>query len=422
VRGCPDGFTRSTPAKVNVMFKPFNTLNKVVLIPFLYLVLTVVLPQGRIFGQPTQLTGGQTRMLTNVQTGATYTILASDCGKLISFSNAGAVAVTLPQVGQTGLASGCWMDIQNLGPGTVTITPVTSSIDSAASLQLAGNQGIRLVSTGTAYLTQRGQGSAASGTVTNTSGTMTSGAIVIGNGGTDIKTPVSAATMDNNGNLSLPGKLTTDTACNGCAGAVDLVQGTDPGPGQAANSFSLFAPTSIASSFRWKVPAADAPGAIVSDGAGNPGTLSITPVANTATANAIVQTGASGLLSPGFYGNRRIAAYVFDGGGAPLSGAVDACQDVPFAATITGVTLLSDVPGSGTVDVRTVAYGGYTGPSSAATITASDTPALSSAVKYQDTTLTGWTTAVAANSVLCFHLTSPATSTWITVDLYGTVQ
>lgn len=116
---------------------------------------------------------------------------------------------------------------------------------------------------------------------------------------------------------------------------------------------------------------------------------------------------------------RRIAAYVFDGGGSPLSGTQDACVDVPVASTITGITLLSDVSGSGTVDVRTVSYSGYTGPASATTITASAVPVLSGAVKYQDTTLTGWTTSVPANAVICFHLTSPATSTWIMADLKG---
>lgn len=117
---------------------------------------------------------------------------------------------------------------------------------------------------------------------------------------------------------------------------------------------------------------------------------------------------------------RRIAGYVFDGAGSPLSGTLDACVDVPAAALITGVTLLGDQSGSVTVDVKTVAYGSYTGPGSASSITASAVPALSSAVKYQDTTLTGWTTTVAANTIMCFHLTSPTTVTWAMIDVKGT--
>ena len=94
-------------------------------------------------------------------------------------------------------------------------------------------------------------------------------------------TPVPDATMDSNGNISIPGTLTTDTSCIGCAGAIDLPSGSDPGARQVPNSFSWIAPQLIESAFRWKLPSADAAGdaagAIVSDGAATPGTLSIVP-------------------------------------------------------------------------------------------------------------------------------------------------
>lgn len=116
----------------------------------------------------------------------------------------------------------------------------------------------------------------------------------------------------------------------------------------------------------------------------------------------------------------RIAAYNFDGGGSALSGTLDACVDVPAPAAITGVTLLSDVTGSATVDVRTVAYSSYTGPGSASSITAAAIPALATATKYQDTTLTGWTKAVPSNTVMCFHGSGFASATWVMVDVKGT--
>src|SRR5262249_39119590 len=53
----------------------------------------------------------------------------------------------------------CWLEIQNSGTGLLTITPSLSTIDGAASLQLALNQGVRIVSAGTTYLTERGEGS-----------------------------------------------------------------------------------------------------------------------------------------------------------------------------------------------------------------------------------------------------------------------
>jgi hypothetical protein len=118
----------------------------------------------------------------------------------------------------------------------------------------------------------------------------------------------------------------------------------------------------------------------------------------------------------------RIAAVVFPGGGSPLTGPQDACVDVPLSATITGITLLSDVAGSVTVDVRTVAGASYTGPASASTITASDTPALSGAARYHDTALTGWSTSVPADAVMCFHLTNPSTITWLLADVKGTAN
>jgi len=66
--------------------------------------------------------------------------------------------------------------------------------------------------------------------------------------------------------LVLTGGVTSGSG-TGVAGVIDLTQGTLPAS-FPANSFSLYAPTSIGTSYQWKVPAADAAGGIVSDGAG----------------------------------------------------------------------------------------------------------------------------------------------------------
>jgi hypothetical protein len=115
--------------------------------------------------------------------------------------------------------------------------------------------------------------------------------------------------------------------------------------------------------------------------------------------------------------NIRSVSVLFDGGGVALSGTVTRCSQVNYAGTIQKTTIVADQSGSATVDVRTVAYGSYTGPSSASTITASDTPALSTAVKYQDSSLTGWTTSLSANTVVCFVLSSPSTVTWLAANI-----
>lgn len=105
-----------------------------------------------------QLQSGDTLFgLTSVnsQTSTTYTIVFSDCGKLITFSNAISIAVTLPQA--TGSFTTGWTtDIQNLGSGSVTITPTTSTIDGQASVTISAGQGLRIFSNGTNYFTQRG--------------------------------------------------------------------------------------------------------------------------------------------------------------------------------------------------------------------------------------------------------------------------
>lgn len=103
----------------------------------------------------------------NAQTGSSYPVVNGDCGKLITLNNAGAVAVSLGQAGSGGnFASGWSAWFENLGAGTVTITPTTSTIDGAASLTLTTNQGIQLFSNATDYFTERGRAST-SGTVTS---------------------------------------------------------------------------------------------------------------------------------------------------------------------------------------------------------------------------------------------------------------
>ncbi len=90
----------------------------------------------------------------SLQTGTTYTYAKGDKGKLVTHTNAAAIAGTLPVASTTG--AGWWMDVQNRGAGVLTITPTTSTIDGAASLVLIAGQGARIVSDGTNYYTQRG--------------------------------------------------------------------------------------------------------------------------------------------------------------------------------------------------------------------------------------------------------------------------
>lgn len=89
---------------------------------------------------------------------------------------------------------------------------------------------------------------------------------------------------------------------------------------------------------------------------------------------------------------------------------------VPFDCTITGVTLLADTSGSIVVDIWKDTYANFP-PTDADSITASAVPTISSATKSQDTTLTGWTTAVSAGDILRFNVDSVTDVTQVTIAL-----
>lgn len=110
---------------------------------------------------------------------------------------------------------------------------------------------------------------------------------------------------------------------------------------------------------------------------------------------------------------------VIDGGGSEIADATEIQVVVPFAMTITGYTALADVSGSISIDVWKDTYANAP-PTDADTITASAPIAISSAVKSQDTTLTGWTTSVSAGDVLIFHVDSCTSIERVSISIGGT--
>jgi hypothetical protein len=70
-------------------------------------------------------------------TATTDAIVSTDCGNIVSESNA-SVAVSLPQAGTTGFAAGSFFEVCGIGGGSVTITPTTSTIGGAATLVING--------------------------------------------------------------------------------------------------------------------------------------------------------------------------------------------------------------------------------------------------------------------------------------------
>lgn len=115
----------------------------------------------------------------------------------------------------------------------------------------------------------------------------------------------------------------------------------------------------------------------------------------------------------------RVPTYIIDGGGGVISTGVRGQLWFPMPCTIQGVTLLADQSGSVVVDIWKVPYSSYnlpTAPTATNSITASSLPTLSSAVKYQDFTLTGWTTQINANDTLVFNVNSVTTIQRLTIQ------
>jgi hypothetical protein len=109
--------------------------------------------------------------------------------------------------------------------------------------------------------------------------------------------------------------------------------------------------------------------------------------------------------------------FVIDGGGSTITTGIKGDLVVDFAATITGVTLLADQSGAIVVDVWKDTYANYP-PVDADSITASAPPTITaSGTKSQDTTLTGWTTSIAAGDTLRFNVDSVTSIQRVTVAL-----
>lgn len=107
--------------------------------------------------------------VANAQTGLTYTYVTGDREKYVTHSNALAIAGSLPQAGSS-FPDGWAMYVHNLGAGTLTITPTTSTINGSATLVLTTGQSAMVVSDGTNYRALLGAATGGgSGTVTNVS-------------------------------------------------------------------------------------------------------------------------------------------------------------------------------------------------------------------------------------------------------------
>ena len=111
------------------------------------------------------------------------------------------------------------------------------------------------------------------------------------------------------------------------------------------------------------------------------------------------------------------AATFTNGTAALVAPTNDVAIFIEKACTIQEVTLLSQGgTGSAVVDIWRSTYAAYP-PTVANSLCASALPTISAGIKYQDTTLTGWTKTLAAGDILLVHLASTSTLTNLVVAL-----
>lgn len=111
--------------------------------------------------------------------------------------------------------------------------------------------------------------------------------------------------------------------------------------------------------------------------------------------------------------------FIVDGIGVAITPGVAGFIEIPFACTIVQASLLADQTGSIVVDLWKDSYANYQ-PTDADSITSATPLTIASALKAQDTTLSGWTVALAQGDVLAVNVDSCTDITRCTVSLVVT--
>ncbi len=116
----------------------------------------------------------------------------------------------------------------------------------------------------------------------------------------------------------------------------------------------------------------------------------------------------------------RTIPFIIDGAGVAITTGIKGDVYIPYACTITAVTMLADQSGSIVVDIWRDSYANYP-PDVADTITSAAKPTITTALKSQDNTLTGWLASCAAGDTLRYNVDSASTVTRVVVTLTVTI-
>lgn len=108
--------------------------------------------------------------------------------------------------------------------------------------------------------------------------------------------------------------------------------------------------------------------------------------------------------------------FIIDGGGEAITTGEKGHLRIPFACTINRVTMLADRTGSIVVDIWKDTYANFPPTDDPDSIT-HETPPTISNQKSEDSTLAGWTIAIAAGDILAFNVDSCTTIKRVTISL-----
>lgn len=112
--------------------------------------------------------------------------------------------------------------------------------------------------------------------------------------------------------------------------------------------------------------------------------------------------------------------FLFNGGGSAITTGIKGYLMIDFACTIQVATLLADRSCTAIVDIYATNYASFAPPTHPAVgdkITASDPPTITASLKTQDSSLSGWTTAVAAGTIFGFEVSANDNATLLTLAL-----
>lgn len=225
---------------------------------------------------------------------------------------------------------------------------------------------------------------AGAGTVTHTGGALTDHALILGNGGADVE--------------ALGSLGTTTTLLHGNAAG-------DPSFGPVVTADITNANVTLA-----KIANAAANSRLLGSGsAGTGATYTELTVGSGLSMGASALSASTPVLT-------RAITFAIDGGGSALTAGIKADVYVPYACTITAVTMLADQSGSVVVDIWKDTLANYP-PTVLDTITASAKPTITTATNSQDNTLTGWTTSISAGNTLRFNIDSASAITRLSLTL-----